>query len=190
MSRTKPDFSRLPANAQHLKDLILPSWLIEAIQEIGQKEVAGAKSNPRIIAYRKLAGTPFEQEDGKVPWCAIFVNAMLAEAGVKGSGSAMARSFVSSPHFEKLDKPVIGCITVISSSRGPASGHVFFYTGENGLFYQSCGGNEDDQVRVSMWQKVRLVGHYWPKGQIKPPAPYDKPIKIASRVATKLTRDA
>lgn len=179
-----PDFSKLPASAAHLKGLILPAWLVEAIAEVGQKEVTGAKSNPRIMDYRTRSNLKFVGEDGKVPWCAIFVNAMLAEALVSGSGSAMARSFANSKHFEKLAAPMVGCITVISSTRGPASGHVFFYTAENGLFFQALGGNQDDSVNVSMLPKRRgktdvLVGHYWPKGQPKPPAPFDKPVKLA-----------
>jgi uncharacterized protein (TIGR02594 family) len=191
-SKPTPDFSRLPAKAAHLKGLILPPWLIMALRELGQAEVAGAKSNPRIIAYRDFAKTPFGGDDGKVPWCAIFVNACLAMAGVTGSGSAMARSFAGSKQlFEKLDAPIVGCITVISSSRGPSSGHVFFYTGENGILFQALGGNQNDAVNISMFQKKALVGHYWPKGQPKPPAPFDKPVKLTTLPArTKPVRDA
>lgn len=169
------------AKAPHLSNWILTPWLKAAIEEIGQAEVAGAKSNPRILEYRKMAGlTQFgAMDDGVVPWCAIFVNAMLAQAGVKTSGTAMARSFTKHPDFIKLEKPVVGCITVISSSRGPASGHVFFYVGENPLFFVSLGGNENDAVACGkMWQKAKLVGHYWPKAVPLPPAPFDQPVRI------------
>lgn len=165
--------------APHLSNWPLTPWMTAAIAEYGQSEVAGAKSNPRILEYRKMAGTPLGGDDGAVPWCAIFINAMLAVAKVKGSGSAMARSFASSPHFEKLARATVGCITVISSNRGPASGHVFFYTGENGLFLQALGGNQNDSVNISMFQKARLVGHFWPKGAPRPPAPFDQPVKLA-----------
>jgi len=179
-SAIQPDFSKLPANALHLKGLPLPPWLAAATRELGQAEVTGAKSNPRIIEYRKLADCALGGDDGAVPWCAIFINAMLALAGIKGSGSAMARSFAQRPDlFEKLSSPVVGCITVISSSRGPASGHVFFYSAENGLMFQALGGNQNDSVNVSMFQRAKLVGHYWPRGYSKPPAPFDKPVKLA-----------
>jgi uncharacterized protein (TIGR02594 family) len=170
--------SKLPANAAHLANMPLPIWLKHAIAEIGTAEITGAKSNPRIMQYRKLAKIAIGGDDSVVPWCAIFINAMLGLSGVKGSGSAMARSFVSSVYFERLAEPMIGCITVTSSNRGPVSGHVFFYTGEDGLFYQGCGGNQNDSVNISMHQKKKLIGHFWPKGQPKPKAPYDQPCKL------------
>lgn len=189
------DLSKLVAAAPSLKGWPAPKWLELAAAEIGQREVAGARSNPRIVAYRDMAGIKLGGDDGVVPWCAIFVNAMLTRACVKGSGSGMARSFASSKDFEMLAAPMVGCITVISSNRGPASGHVFFYTGENGLLLQALGGNQDDAVSVSMFQKKRLVGHFWPKGVPHPAAPYDKPVKVVSRgkkvaAATREAKDA
>lgn len=170
--------TNIPAAAAHLASADKPAWLVKALVELGQAEVTGATSNPRIVAYRTIAGLPVEGDDGVVPWCAIFVNAMLAEAGVAGSGSALARSFAASPHFERLSAPMLGCVTVISSNRGPASGHVFFYTAENGLFFQALGGNQNDSVSIAMFQKAKLVGHFWPKGQPKPAAPWNAPFKL------------
>ncbi|MGL5447462.1 MAG: TIGR02594 family protein [Rhabdaerophilum sp.] len=167
------------AKAPHLANWILTPWLKAAIEEIGQAEVAGAKSNPRIMAYRQFADIKIGGDDSVVPWCAIFINAVLAVVKVKGSGSAMARSFVKHPDFVRLEKPVVGCITVISSSRGPASGHVFFYTGENALFLQGLGGNQNDSVSIEMFQKAKLVGHFWPRGVPLPPAPFDQPVRLA-----------
>lgn len=186
-------FEKAISKAPHLAAWPLPPWLKAAINEIGQAEVSGAKSNPRILEYRKMAGlTQFgAMDDGVVPWCAIFINGMLAKAGVKASGSAMARSFVKHPDFIRLEEPCVGCITVISSSRGPASGHVFFYVGENPLFFVSLGGNEDDAVSCGkMWQKAKLVGHFWPRGLPLPPAPFDKPVKINTLPQRKAVRDA
>lgn len=166
--------------APHLTDFILVPWLEAAIAELGEAEIPGPASNPKIIDYRRLAGLEgLAGEDGAVPWCALFVNAMLAQAGCRGSGSAMARSFVRHPDFERLEAPQVGCITVLSSNRGPASGHVFFYTGENGLFLQGLGGNQNDQVSLAMVAKARLVAHLWPRGQPKLPAPFDRPVRLA-----------
>lgn len=170
---------KIPEKAPHLKTWPLSPWLAAALDEVGQKEVAGKGSNPRILEYRRMAGIALGGDDSVVPWCAIFVNAMLAKAGVKTSGNAMARSFAASPHFERLKAPIVGCITVISSSRGPASGHVFFYVGENGILFQALGGNQNDQVNVAMFQKAKLVGHFWPKGVPHPAAPFDTPVRLA-----------
>lgn len=189
--------SKIPATAAHLTTRPLPPWLTAALAELGQTEIAGATSNPRIIEYRKMAEIAIGGDDSVVPWCAIFINAMLAKAKVSGSGNAMARGFGSSKNFEKLSQPMVGCITVISSNRGAASGHVFFYTGENGILFQALGGNQDDSVKVAMFSKAKLVGHYWPKGFAKPPAPFDRPFKLPRPAlpherlaAAKPTRDA
>jgi uncharacterized protein (TIGR02594 family) len=180
--------------APHLNDFIRTTWLNHAIEELGEREVPGPKSNPRIMEYRRMAGTDaFAGDDSSVPWCAIFINAMLESAGHKGSASAMARSFVKHPAFERLEAPMVGCITVISSSRGPASGHVFFYTGENGLFLQGLGGNQNDSVSIEMFQKKKLVGHFWPRGVPKLPPPFDKPVRLARQLLPherKAVRDA
>lgn len=167
--------------APHLSNWTLPRWMELALKEVGQREIAGAKSNPRILEYRRMAGlTQFgAMDDGRVPWCAIFINAMLAEAGVKTSGSAMARSFAKHPDFIRLEQPMVGCITVISSSRGPASGHVFFYSAENGLMLQGLGGNQNDSVSVEMFQKAKLVGHFWPRAVPTLAAPFSQPVRLA-----------
>lgn len=179
MSRKQDLKAASLAKAPHLGNWALPAWLKAALDELGEEEVAGAKSNPRIMAYRDMAKADFGAlEDGRVPWCAIFVNAMLAQAKLPGSGSAMARSFAGSKNFTRLAAPVVGCITVISSSRGPASGHVFFYTAENGIMLQGLGGNQNDQVNIAMFRKVALVGHFWPKGAPLPNAPFDKPVRL------------
>ncbi|QCI65647.1 TIGR02594 family protein [Phreatobacter stygius] len=170
--------SKASAKAPHLDAWPLPPWLRAAIEEIGTAEVPGPKSNPRIVEYRKLSGINLPGDDGAVPWCAIFVNAMLAKAGVAGSGSGMARSFTSSPNFERLAAPVVGCITVFSSTRGPASGHVNIYTAENGIMFQGIGGNQNDEVSISMFPKSKLVGHFWPKGHPKPNAPFDQQVRL------------
>lgn len=181
------------AKAPHLANWVKPAWMKFAIEELGEAEVAGKASSQPILNYRELSGLNLAGDDGVVPWCAIFVNAMLAKAGVETSGSAMARSFASSDNFIKLDAPILGCITVISSSRGPASGHVFFNTGQNGLFNQGLGGNQNDQVSIDQFSKWRngeltLVGHYWPKNVLLPNAPYNispmlRPIKKAKAVS-------
>lgn len=168
------------AKAPHLRDWPLTPLLKAAIAELGQAEVSGPRSNPRIIEYRRMAGIDIGGDDSVVPWCAIFINAMLAQAGVATSGNAMARSFVSSKHFERLEAPIVGCITVISSSRGPSSGHVFLYVGDqNGLFFLGLGGNQSDAVTIDAWHKSKLVGHFWPRGVPRPAAPFDKPVRLA-----------
>lgn len=179
------------ASAPHLANFILAPWLKAALGEMGQREVPGKGSNSRILEYRKMARlSGIQGDDSDVPWCAIFVNAMLAQVGEKTSGSAMARSFAKHADFERLTKPMVGCITVISSSRGPASGHVFFYTGETATHLQGCGGNQNDAVTIAKFPKAKLVGFFWPRAAAKIVAPFDKPVLLAGGGPEGPVRDA
>jgi uncharacterized protein (TIGR02594 family) len=169
----------LPDRFAYLAAAGKPAWLSAAIGQLGVAEVSGAKSNPRILDYRKIGKTPLGGDDGAVAWCAIFVNAMLEKSEVAGSASAMARSYVRHAAFERLTVPMVGCIAVKSSSRGPSSGHVGFYVGEDGAYVYLLGGNQSDSVNISAFRKAEFVGYFWPKGQPKPPAPFDKPYRLA-----------
>jgi uncharacterized protein (TIGR02594 family) len=169
----------IPARFEFLKTAPKPAWVIRALNDLGQREVAGAASNPLILQYRKTGKTHLGGDDGKVPWCAIFVNAMLEAVGLSGSGNAMARGFLNSSQFERLDAPMLGCIAVKSSaSRGAAAGHVGFYIGEDGLFVYLLGGNQNDEVNISAFRKSEFIGWRWPKGGAKPPAPFNQPYKL------------
>ncbi|WP_224984859.1 TIGR02594 family protein [Geomonas agri] len=67
-------------------------WMGIARKEIGQKEVAGHRDNPRILSYH--ATTTLKATDDETPWCSSFVNWCLKQAGVKGTDSAAATSWV------------------------------------------------------------------------------------------------
>jgi uncharacterized protein (TIGR02594 family) len=185
--------SRIPARFGFLRDAPRPLWLDRAIEMLGQAEVPGAASNPEILKLRREAGTPFPGEDGVVPWCAIFINAILARAGLPGTGNAMARGFVSDrKNFRVVERPAIGAIVVLSSpSRGATAGHVGFYAGEDGLFVHLLGGNQDDEVSIAAFRKDRLVGIVWPRSAALPPAPWDGPRRLPppGRKAVRPVRD-
>jgi uncharacterized protein (TIGR02594 family) len=142
-----------------LKD---PAWLAWARAELGVHETPGPASTARIIEYRDIAGIPLGGEDGRVPWCAIFVNAALRSAGLNGSGNGMARGFLR--WGMALDGPAKGAITVLSSSRGPTTGHVSFYVGETDTHVRLLGGNQGDAVSIASFPKSRVLGYRWPEG--------------------------
>lgn len=170
----------IPARFAYLDKAPCPAWLKAALKEVaaGVHETPGPHATARIMQYREMGHTPLGGDDGVVPWCAIFVNAMLESAGVRGSRSAMARSYLNHPDFTSLDKPVLGAIAVKSSNRGAASGHVGFYVGEDGLFIYLAGGNQGDACSISAFRKAEFVGFRWPKGQPKPAAPWDVPYRL------------
>lgn len=142
-----------------------PAWFQAAQREIGVHE-KGTNAGPEVERYIGLAHC------GQVgnPWCAIFANAMVecCGLGLRGTRSAMARSFEGSPRFDKLPGPALGAIvTFWRGSRAAGTGHVGFYNGEVGDYISVLGGNEGDMVRVERYVRARkgwgLVGYYWPK---------------------------
>jgi uncharacterized protein (TIGR02594 family) len=149
-----------------------PPWLIWARKEIGQRELPENRG-PVIRRYVALAHCGAEGE----PWCAIFANAALEQAGIKGTRSPSSQSFRHSPDFVELPGPSLGAIVVywrISKSSG--LGHVGFVTGIDSHGYiKTLGGNESDQVKEEFLNphgsNFGLQGFYWPKSV---PLPIDK----------------
>src|SRR5262245_51750016 len=79
-------------------------------------------------------------------WCAAFVNPALQHAGMPGSNSLMARSFLN--YGTPVTSPEIGDIAVFARGRAP-QGHVGFYAGEGPQGIRVLGGNQSNQVSYS-----------------------------------------
>ncbi|HHR6457149.1 TPA: TIGR02594 family protein [Providencia alcalifaciens] len=138
-----------------------PKWLVEARKEIGQREIKGPASNPRIDQYwrdSKLSG--LVGTDDKVPWCAGFVNAMLERSGIRSTRSDSSRSYLN--YGVKLYEPKYGCIVILSRTGG---GHVGFVVGktESGLLLV-LGGNQSDEVNIKAFKTERVTGYCYPEG--------------------------
>lgn len=91
-------------------------------------------------------------------WCAAFVNSTLKQAGMEGTGSNMARSFLD--WGQPVDQPQRGDIAVFSRGdpNGPF-GHVGFFEGYNpdGTI-RVLGGNQGDAVSVASYSPDQLLG--------------------------------
>lgn len=135
-------------------------WMRYALQEYGQREVAGKKqNNRRILMYHATVGNAQEDE---VPWCSAFANWCMKRAGIHGSGRANARSWLSWGKL-CLDPPIFGCVAVFSRAR-PWQGHVAFYVGAQHGKIVVLGGNQKDSVCVAEYPRGRLLGYRWPVG--------------------------
>ena len=118
--------------------------------------------NPVVLEYYKEAGHPEVKHD-RVSWCAAFVGAILHRAGLKPSGSLMARSYLNWGTSTK--KPVRGSIVVFS--RGPVLGHVAFFDRDNGDgTIRVLGGNQSNAVSLASFPKSRVLGYRIPQGTI------------------------
>lgn len=140
-------------------------WLSYARNEIKQKEIKGAEHNPRIIAYH--ATTTLNADKDETAWCSSFVNWCLKQAGIKGTDSAAAISWL---RWGMSTAPQNGTITVIYSSKNANSSlttsgnHVGFLIQETATHFVLLGGNQSDQVKISSYPKStwNLKGYRWP----------------------------
>lgn len=135
-----------------------PRWYAVAWGERGQKETSGPTDNPRILEYQKACS--FNPKDEDVPWCSSFANWVVQQAGIRGSGQANARSWLN--WGQRLDTPKRGCIVVLSRPGAPQNGHVAFYVGQQGDKLRLLGGNQENQVKISNYDKSRLLSFRWP----------------------------
>jgi uncharacterized protein (TIGR02594 family) len=152
-----------------------PLWLQSARIYIGTQEVVGRGSNPIIMGWAKRAGgwiaSYFKDDD--IPWCALFMEATLNEAGQKGTGSLAARSYEK--WGVELEEPALGAILTFVRNGG---GHVGYYVGENATAYRVLGGNQSNSVNETWISKDRCTSIRWPAGE---PLPTDGPVYLNSK---------
>lgn len=137
----------------------LPPWISVAQAEQGVRTFAPGSSNPRIKDYHQ--GTNIEGYDDKASWCSSFVNWSLGQVGVKGTGSALARSWLD--WGEPLDTPQTGCIVVLARD-DPTSwkGHVGFFLRIEADRIYLLGGNQLDAVCEHFYPLFNVLGYRWP----------------------------
>ena len=142
-------------------------WMAIAEGEKGVSEVPGMGNNPRVLEYLRATsglGSAARSRD-ETPWCSAFVNWCLAQAGIPGTRSALARSWLD--WGQPTEVPRQGCIVVFS--RDVKFGHVGFYLGEIGTEIKVLGGNQHDavtrifQVSEKLYPKANLLGYRIPK---------------------------
>jgi uncharacterized protein (TIGR02594 family) len=140
-------------------DEVRAPWLRIARAEIGVRSFPAGGSNPRIGDYH--AGTNIAGYDDKASWCSSFVHWTLDRAGVRGTGSALARSWLA--WGEPLEQPVVGCIAVLWRD-DPRSwkGHVGFFLRVQGTDVVLLGGNQLESVREHVYPRDQVLAYRWP----------------------------
>ncbi len=146
---------------------VAPPWLSEARRFMGLKEIAGPASNPQILEWGRRAAEWYVNDD--VPWCGVFVHAMIAAA-------LPEETLIANPCYARgwarfgvaLAAPAAGAILVFE--RGPNAGHVGFCVGEDSGRYRVLGGNQSNSVSEAWVAKTRLLAIRWPKTAPRPSA--------------------
>jgi uncharacterized protein (TIGR02594 family) len=135
-------------------------WFEVAMQEmaLGIDEIPGPEDNPRIVGYHQ--STTLAADDDETPWCSSFVNWCVQQAGLQGTKSASARSWLG--WGQELPAPRRGCIVVLSRGSNSQQGHVGFYHEDAGDRILVLGGNQGNRVNISSYPKARVLGYRWP----------------------------
>ena len=136
-----------------------PPWLAIARAEIGVAACPAGSSNPRITVYH--LGTNIEGYDDKASWCSSFVNWTLRQAGIEGTRSALARSWLD--WGQALDCPVTGCIAVLWRDEPHSwKGHVGYYLRAAQTSVILLGGNQLGAVREHCYPATSVLSYRWP----------------------------
>lgn len=121
----------------------VPRHLQIARGELGTHEIRGARDNPRVVEYHQA--TSLKARDDETSWCSSFVNWTMRQAGVPGTNSAAARSWLNWGQAVPRDAAHVkpGDVIVFPRGNNPAQGHVALVSEvlDNGMV-RVIGGNQ------------------------------------------------
>ena len=98
-----------------------------------------------------------EVDPAVTPWCAAFVNKSLEMAGIPGTDSLLARSFLN--YGVPTDNPQMGDLVVFKRGGPSWQGHVGFYVDEDETKIYVLGGNQGNKVSIRGYPKKDFLGY-------------------------------
>jgi len=116
-------------------------------QALAAKGLHEGRDRAQLMGFLKSGGKANSLDPSTTPWCAAFVNASLAKSGIKGTGSAAAKSFF------KWGQQVTDPASVKAGDVVVKNGHVSIATGagvqdKRGNWHiPTVGGNESNSVK-------------------------------------------
>jgi uncharacterized protein (TIGR02594 family) len=140
-----------------------PSYYNIAVAEIGQREVEGSKSNPRVLEYQTAAGYNAKQDD--VAWCGSFVSWCLQQAGIPYRFDTGAQAADWAKFGKALKEPVVGAIMVWPHHVGFFAGWVDSKKKSFRLLSGNSGGAAagGGEVRISTYGSLAgVIAIRWP----------------------------
>jgi uncharacterized protein (TIGR02594 family) len=147
--------------------------------ELGQKEILGKKDNPRIRWYHTSSANIGSKEwPDETSWCSSILNKGADECGYEKTDNALASSWLKY-NVDAGDNVKVGDIVVID-------GHVTLankaFNRKTAKTFEGLGGNQDNQVKVSVYSASRIKAvRKWKKKAVasKPTKPVGSKIKSA-----------
>ena len=138
-------------------------WMEIARSKLGEHEIPGPEANAFIVEC--LESTTLdrqEAESDETAWCSAFANWCMEQAGIKGTDSAWARSWLNWGREPESENEWPGCVCILE--RGPSSGHVGFlnnWSTEEG-WVELLAGNQGDAVSIARFPMSRVLGYRVP----------------------------
>lgn len=131
---------------------------LEKAYELAGRQLGMNENEQRDALKKYMSDGGVGLDPAVTAWCAGYVNASLAQAGMQGTGSNMARSFMN--WGTGVSDPRKGDLAVFSRGdpKGPY-GHVGFFEGydKDGNIIV-LGGNQNDAVSRQTYEAERLLG--------------------------------
>lgn len=136
-----------------------PTWLRTAYKYIGVRELPGPKTSEVISSWLQALGSWIT--DDETAWCGTFCAVVMRESFYDYPTIYMrAKSWLK--WGRRISKPVLGCIVVFERIGG---GHVGFLVGMTDAGdLLVLGGNQGNEVKVSMFSPGRVLGYRIPRG--------------------------
>lgn len=130
-----------------------PAYLREMLRLVGTNE----RVNGQLVS-QMLAACGLGRTSPTTPWCAAGLNWAMTLAGVTGTGSAAARSFLK--WGDPVTEPQRGDVVVFTRpGAAPGSGHVSLYLVREKGSVVVLGANQGDQVCAAPYSADRVVGY-------------------------------
>lgn len=136
----------------------MDQWLDVAKGELGVAEIAGKVAKPRILEYFAAAGHG-EIKSDETAWCSAFVNFCMEQAGVRGTMSLAARSWL---RWGKPCSPQPGAIGIWPRGKSTWQGHVAIVEEVIGDKVVCIGGNQSNSVCRRAFPIDTALGFRWP----------------------------
>jgi uncharacterized protein (TIGR02594 family) len=134
-----------------------PNYYVTALSELGQREIEGTKSNPRVLEYQTATGYNAKQDD--VPWCGSFVAWCMKQNNIPYRFQTSAAAADWAKFGKALKKPVVGAIIVFPHHVGFFAGWINEKVGSFKLLSGNSGGANagGGEVRFSNYSSMASV---------------------------------
>ena len=135
-----------------LKEEKAPRILVQAIKQLGVKEIVGKEHNPIILGWARELKLASVYNSDEIAWCGLFIAYCAKMAGLEVIDKQLwALSWSNWGNL--VTEPMLGDVLTFRRNGG---GHVGIYVGEDDTHFHVLGGNQGNAVSVVRIAKSRL----------------------------------